>query len=467
MRFDPQVLERYLRKVYEGFDVSHEIEVEAWREVLRIINEGSVEGLIESRHEHHEEAFLKSLRHSNEVFAAFKCHSMGSLMQQRLRDGEGKLRSFEEWTRSVASITSHHTVSWLRTEYDTAILRAHQAADWQEFIRNRDVLPNLRWMPTTSPSPEAVHESFWTSGLTLPVDDPFWATNHPANRWNCKCSLEATDAPSKAWSEPHDPPKAQPGLEENPRHGRTFSDKHPYFPKDCSACPFYKPKGVKGRLQRVLVGRVKDCHSCPYIDLELAKAKYPERYQEYLRLKADKEYREVDFDPETGGLKATHIGHKSNSTKETYFGEEKLTAHKLEVECADTLFRGGHRVIFLDERKLDKDGRPLSALDMSLDGVVMDIRSITMAKDNYVNGLTAKNKQLERYNLRSDVARADSLCLYFHDPKMFSDERIKASIHSYNHIMLSDEKERGKEVKQIRKLLVVIRGEAKVLHYEV
>ena len=205
----------------------------------------------------------------------------------------------------------------------------------------------------------------------------------------------------------------------------------------------------------------------PFIDLELAKAKYPERYQEYLRLKADKEYREVDFDPETGGLKATHIGHKSNSTKETYFGEEKLTAHKLEVECADTLFRGGHRVIFLDERKLDKDGRPLSALDMSLDGVVMDIRSITMAKDNYVNALTAKNKQLERYNLRSDVARADSLCLYFHDPKMFSDERIKASIHSYNHIMLSDEKERGKEVKQIRKLLVVIRGEAKVLHYEV
>ncbi|GEM_PF-6473288 len=50
---------------------------------------------------------------------------------------------------------------------------------------------------------------------------------------------------------------------------------------------------------------------------------------------------------------------------------------------------------------------------------------------------------------------------------MFSDERIKASIRSYNHVMLSEAKESGQEVKQIRKLLIVIRGEYKVLHYEV
>nr|WP_314594635.1 phage minor head protein [uncultured Porphyromonas sp.] len=457
VRFDPQVLERYLHKVYEGFDVSHEVEVEAWREVLRIINEGSVEGLIESRHEHHEEAFLRNLRHSNEVFAAFKCHSMGSLMQQRLRDGEGKLRSFEEWKRSVASITSHHTVSWLRTEYDTAILRAHQAADWQEFMRNRDVLPNLRWMPTTSPSPEAVHESFWTSGLTLPVDDPFWTTNHPANRWNCKCSLEATDAPSKAWSEPHDPPKAQPGLEENPRHGRTFSDKHPYFPKDCSACPFYKPKGVKGQLERVLVGRVKDCHSCPYIDLELAKAKYPERYQEYLRLKADKEYREVDFDPETGGLKATHVGHKgSEPHKETYFGG--MTSGELEGACCDQLFRLGYKVIRLDEQAKDKSGNVLAALDISLNGRVMDIRSITANSSNYVNALTDKHKQLKRYNKRTDIASpSDSLCLYFYDADMYSEQKIIDSINSYKSILSA----RGSKA-QIKRLFIVVRGRDEV-----
>ena len=90
-----------------------------------------------------------------------------------------------------------------------------------------------------------------------------------------------------------------------------------------------------------------------------------------------------------------------------------------------------------------------------------------MDKDNYVNALTAKNKQLEKYNLRSDVEQADSLCLYFHDSTMFSDARIKASIRSYNRIMEADAKEQGQEVKQIRKLVVVLRGERKVRHYEV
>lgn len=456
--------------MYDGFDVSKEIEPQAWREVLRIINEASVEGLIDSGHETHEQSFLRELRHSNEVFSAFKCHSMDTQMQKRLFDEEGKLRSYEDWKKSIAPIASHQVGSWLRTEYDTAILRAHQASDWQEFERNRDVLPNLRWMPTTSPSPEAVHETFWASGLTLPVDDPFWKDNHPANRWNCKCSLEATDAPSTGWEKSPNMPKAQQGLEENPRHGHTFSDKHPYFPSNCSTCPFNKgaKKGLKGILSRTFQARqTKDCYHCPYIDWEVAKAKYPERYEEYLQLKKDKEYRDVEFDPETGGIKASHIGHKRNSTKETYFGKEKLTAHALEEECADTLFHAGRKVIFLDESKRDKHGDTFSALDISVDGVSMDIRSITQAKSNYVNALTAKNKQLQRYNLRSDVERADSLCLYFHDPAMFSDDRIKASIRSYNRIMSADAKERGQEVKQIKKLLIVINGERKVHSYDV
>ena len=124
-------------------------------------------------------------------------------------------------------------------------------------------------------------------------------------------------------------------------------------------------------------------------------------------------------------------------------------------------------MIFLDESKRDKHGDTFSALDIAVDGVSMDIRSITQAKSNYVNALTAKNKQLERYNLRSDVERADSLCLYFHDPAMFSDDRIKASIRSYNRIMSADAKERGQEVKQIKKLLIVINGERKVRSYDV
>ena len=49
-----------------------------WREVLRIINEGTVEGLAKAKTPPtHDVEFYKALRHSNEVFAAFKVHTMG------------------------------------------------------------------------------------------------------------------------------------------------------------------------------------------------------------------------------------------------------------------------------------------------------------------------------------------------------------------------------------------------------
>ena len=130
--------------------------------------------------------------------------------------------------------------AWLQTEYDTAVIRAHAAADWQEFERNKDIFPNLRWMPTTSPEPESTHAAYWRMKLTLPVDDPFWNYHHPGDRWNCKCSLEATDEPVNR-PDDMEPTKPQRGLENNPgKDGHTFSDKHPYFPSDCSHCFAYK-----------------------------------------------------------------------------------------------------------------------------------------------------------------------------------------------------------------------------------
>ena len=91
----------------------------------------------------------------------------------KLFDADGNLKPFDRWLRDVSSISSHQVGAWLRTEYDTAVIRAHAAADWQEFERNKDIFPNLRWMPTTSPKPESTHAAYWRMKLTLPVDNPF------------------------------------------------------------------------------------------------------------------------------------------------------------------------------------------------------------------------------------------------------------------------------------------------------
>lgn len=242
-----------------------------WREVLRILNEATVSGLLQSKNSvpsvlGHRDSFLAALRHSNEVFAAFKVHSMSERMAARLLNPDGTLKPFRQWADDVKSISSHYVGAWLRTEYDTALIRAHNAADWQQFIRDADVMPNLRWMPTTSPTPESSHRAFWERKLTLPVSDPFWNEHHPGDRWNCKCSLEQTDDPPTPELKAEFAGEApQPGLTNNPgKDGHTFSQDHPYFPKSCSSCPFNK--GMKNRLMKVFRNEEKHCYNCSKIN---------------------------------------------------------------------------------------------------------------------------------------------------------------------------------------------------------
>ena len=164
---------------------------------------------------------------------------MGNIMAEKLVDENGKLKPFRQWKEEVTGIASHFVGPWLQTEYNTAVIRAHNAADWLNFERNKDIFPNLRWMPTTSPNPEESHRLFWERKVTRPINDPFWNKHRPGDRWNCKCTLEATDDPITDIPGETDKERPQPGLKENPAKTKQIFDKsHPYFPKSCKGCKF-------------------------------------------------------------------------------------------------------------------------------------------------------------------------------------------------------------------------------------
>lgn len=260
-----------MRHVYEhGIKDADVIEdADMWREVLRIINDATVEGLMQSHVPTLEDNFLRELRHGNEVFSAFKVHAMDKEMQRLLIDESGKLKPFSKWRDDVEKIASHQCGAWLRTEYDTAVIRAHNAADWKEYERDKDIMPNLRWMPTTSGEPEAKHRSYWLRRVNLPVDHPFWNEHHPGDRWNCKCTLEQNDDPVVPPPSDGSDSDATPhrGLENNPgKDGHIFNDTHPYFPKSCSECFANKGGSLKNRLKLLFRNQKKDCYNCPYID---------------------------------------------------------------------------------------------------------------------------------------------------------------------------------------------------------
>jgi len=281
--------------IYGGFDVENSIEPTMWQELTKIMNEATAKGLSKGEFSiDHNRGFLNAVKHANKVFAAFKTHAMGKSMASKLLDDNGNLKPFDKWMKDISSISSHHVGSWLKTEYNTAVLRAHNAADWRSFIENKDIMPNLRWMPTTSPDAEAVHRGYWEKKLTLPVEHPFWNKHHPGDRWNCKCSLESTDDPASPDDVLDDLPiePAQRGLENNPgKDGKIFNDTHPYFPKNCNQCSFYKNRGFKNKVKTWFSNQEKDCFNCPFFKDCISE----QDKNRSLRLRAKKIKEEVEF----------------------------------------------------------------------------------------------------------------------------------------------------------------------------
>ena len=230
--FSPKLLQQALQNIYgPSFDPEKDIEPTFWQTFTKAFNQAADQGFSQSSY-NPSQAFTSALRHSNAVFAAFKTHRLQNDLAQLLTDSNGNLKPFQQWKKDILPIASHQCQHWLQTEYDTAVLRAHQAADWQQFQAEKDVLPNLRWMPSTSPNPGADHLPFWNT--VLPVDHPFWDQHRPGDRWNCKCSLSATDDP--ATSVPTAPASSaggnrpHPGLDTNPgKTAQLFSNTHPYI----------------------------------------------------------------------------------------------------------------------------------------------------------------------------------------------------------------------------------------------
>jgi hypothetical protein len=226
--FDNDAMAAALERLYrQKFDPKTEIDEGLFNAIRETLNDGVERGFAPVAGDRYQE-FLRELKTNTNVFAAFKTHKAQNDIAGQLLDENGELKSFAKFKADTAGMVGHHVDRWLRTEYDTAVLRAHQAADWQQFMREKDILPNLRWNKSTSVEPRASHQLFW--GHIWPIDDPFWAQHRPGDEWGCKCSLTSTDeAPTDNTFGRRILPKPLPGLGGNPgTSGKIFSDDHPY-----------------------------------------------------------------------------------------------------------------------------------------------------------------------------------------------------------------------------------------------
>lgn len=231
--FSPEALAKGLEAIYKGLNVRDEIEDHIFRETLRLFNEAASKGISESKWPDVPDEFINQLRTNNAIWSAFRVHRMQNDIASKLIDENGQLKKFDRWVEDIKGMTNHYVGPWLRTEYNTAVIRAHQAADWKHFEAEADVFQNVRWMPTTSPDQDPLHRQYWEKKLTLPINHPFWEKHRPGDRWNCKCTLQQTDDPvNDEVIRDFYPVPQQAGLDNNPADdGKIFSDSHPYITK--------------------------------------------------------------------------------------------------------------------------------------------------------------------------------------------------------------------------------------------
>lgn len=226
--FDRDFFMGTLKKIYDNransmTDIQKEMFNAVWKNLNRSVDIPQKEhGEIDLHKLHMRHAMQCNLG----VFSAFKVHRMQNDMVALLLDSNGNLKPFKQWSEDVMPIASHQCGNWLKTEYNTAVLRAEQATRWQTFIRDKDALPNLEWVPSTSIHPGADHQVFWN--VIRPVTDDFWNHHRPGDRWNCHCDLrqttkKPTPIPKSSGYDPHD------GLRANPTTGKIFDETHPYI----------------------------------------------------------------------------------------------------------------------------------------------------------------------------------------------------------------------------------------------
>lgn len=176
-------------------------------------------------------------------------------------------------------ITNKKYFDWLDIEHATCIAQGTKARQWQGFMDNIDVIPNLKYITVGDSHVRPAHEKLY--GLVAPKTDKIWDKIYPIKDWGCRCDVIETDeqVTNKVDFEYDGPFEGNVG-----RDGIVISKKHPYFPE---------AKKAMEKLQQ----NVDAFSLAEHIDINR------KIYNQY---NIEAGYHKVHFDDETGGYLVQH-----------------------------------------------------------------------------------------------------------------------------------------------------------------
>lgn len=97
----------------------------------------------------------------------------------------GKVDVTDPRTGEVLSTRFNH--ARLQLIFDTNTRQAAAAGQWQRLLRNKRTQPYARYVAMDDDRTRPQHRAW--HNVTLPLDDPWWATHRPPNGYRCRCRI--------------------------------------------------------------------------------------------------------------------------------------------------------------------------------------------------------------------------------------------------------------------------------------
>lgn len=314
-------------------------------------------------------AFFQNLRYNTAVFDAFKCNREIKEIHQLLAWEDGKAKTWEEFRRDAMRICEKYNQRWLQTEFNQAHAAAKAARKWQDYERNADLYPNLRYIAVQDERTRIPHAEL--HGYVIPIGHPFWDKYYPPNGWNCRCSVQPTDDPVQM---PPDVPIVPEMFQTNVgKTARIFDLSHPYY-KDLSQ----KEK------DRYFAFVWQNIRSAP----DILKS-----WDEYLALGT--EWKKDYFNGNNGGFLATHQDRRKAAGVSK---NERMKYEKEEVMCR-AFAHAGYRVIHQAEQP------GISSPDILIDGLKADLKRVS----SHNNVVKYARKAIEKQGAECVLFQIDSM----------------------------------------------------------
>ena len=128
-----------------------------------------------------DDAFITSMEMNVFHFSAAKTLAELQELNRLFRENG----SFEEFHKEALQMTDVFNKRWQQTEYETAVLTAESASNYQRLVGKTKLFPY--WEYKTAGDDKVREEHRKLDGLVLPANDPRWDKIFPPNGWKCRC----------------------------------------------------------------------------------------------------------------------------------------------------------------------------------------------------------------------------------------------------------------------------------------